>query len=105
MNLHHNNNNLWTYEEINQHMWCECPIDVGGRLCDIPKEQCDDEMIVCFHGGSCVSTLVQDAFGHEETEYHCDCTTASTETTNLVAGRYCQYEATKVCSEDDGNLL
>ena len=86
-------------------MWCECPVDLDGRLCEIVKEQCEDEDIVCFHGGTCVSTLVEDANGNQETDYHCDCTTASTENTDLLAGRYCQYEASSVCDEDDDNLL
>jgi hypothetical protein len=105
---------LWTLEEINQHMWCDCPNDYDGRLCQVPKEQCrngngndddDDDSIVCFHGGTCVSTMVEDGFGNQDTDYHCDCTTASTDNTDLVAGRYCQYEASSVCDQEDGNLL
>jgi hypothetical protein len=96
---------LWTLEEINHHMWCECPDDYDGQLCEVPKEQCEDADIVCFHGGTCVAKSMVDGLGFPETDYHCDCTTASTDDTDLLAGRYCQYEATSVCHQNDDNLL
>jgi hypothetical protein len=56
-------------------MRCDCPNHYSGRLCQVPKEQCrvsndgnDDDSIVCFHGGICVSTIVEDGFGNQDTE-------------------------------------
>jgi hypothetical protein len=67
---------------------CKCPQGFVGLKCETMVETCNDGKHVCFHGSSCVR------IGNE---YSCDCNTAEGA---LVAGRYCQNEATSLCTLD-----
>eukprot|EP00980_Cylindrotheca_fusiformis_P006245 scaffold1336_cov158-Cylindrotheca_fusiformis.AAC.7 len=107
---------------------CKCRPGYSGFSCEFENTEddptdresidfgkCGDDL-VCHNGGVCVTTLLYSQDGGEKEVNHCDCSTATTETTAwfsyfLVltvsflslapdkAGDMCQYEATSFCSE------
>jgi len=81
---------FWYPNEKVDHMYCSCPDDKDGELCDIDRIPCGSEF--CFNGGSCVEREVEG-----EVLYHCDCTTASNGQTDF-AGRACQFQAEEYCT-------
>jgi hypothetical protein len=85
---------FWDHQ-LSTGMYCDCPENYDGPLCEILKEPCGDDFH-CFHGGHCVARQV-----NEEWIHHCDCSLAGTGATSY-AGRYCQYEATSYCTKDEG---
>ena len=72
---------------------CVCPPDFGGPVCDIRRTKCGKDNS-CFHGGTCVTKVVQD----EET-YHCDCSSADQDSKSY-AGRFCQFESNTFCTDN-----
>ena len=76
-------------------MHCVCAPGFDGELCEVDKTPCGPDAF-CFHGGTCVERIV-----NEEILHHCDCSTASTDTTDY-AGRFCQFEATSYCTKTAG---
>ena len=121
-------NHLWTAEEIQAHMYCVCPTtrNFSGPLCDVPAQTCggvigggssgstnnnnnNNTVAIsdrqCYYGGTCVTTTITNALGSTIDQYHCDCSTAHSSTTNRIAGTYCQYQATAICDVNNRNLF
>ena len=93
-------------------MSCVCKSGFNGRFCEVPVEQCgndDDDASgighVCLNGGQCVTTSAQTPEGKVRSQHHCDCTIASNEKNDRFAGKYCEHEATSLCSDNDWNLF
>jgi hypothetical protein len=94
----------WSLTDIEEHMRCVCPPGFGGEFCEAPAEQCGEDGI-CLHGSKCVTTVQTIANGKVHTQNHCDCTQATDDQGNLYAGKFCEHEATVMCSDDDWNLF
>lgn len=99
-------NHRWSLEESEEHMFCRCLQGFGGRLCESPAEQCGNSNDhVCLNGGKCVTTSVQTPGGKDRSQYHCDCAIATNDNNDYFAGKYCEHEATSICSNIDWNLF
>lgn len=66
-------------------------------------EVCGEDGLVCFNGGRCQTTVMQnDENGEVETSYQCDCQTAFDGDIPYL-GVSCEYPATDICDPaDDG---
>ena len=62
-----------------------------GLTCEYEVKTCKDKNTACFLGSHCV-----DEEGLTST---CDCE-AGFNSINQMAGKYCQYQATSICTED-----
>jgi len=78
-----------SYNENFEH--CVCPAGYIGLTCEYEVKTCKDKNTACFLGSHCV-----DEEGLPST---CDCE-AGFNSINQMAGKYCQYQATSICTED-----
>jgi hypothetical protein len=96
---------LWDADEAGDHMRCICPTGFGGQYCQAPiaKEGLSCGSYHCLNGGICVETsfLTQDQDGTVQTDYHCDCSNAGADLGTRFGGRFCQYEASEFCTDED----
>jgi hypothetical protein len=59
-------------------------------------DTCGD--VLCHNGGTCMTSIIYNGNGDEETRKHYDCSTAVTEDT-AFAGESCKFEATVFCTK------
>ena len=78
------------HDEVYQH--CVCPEGFFGVKCEHEVEICPGNDFVCMHGSKCVPS---DAPGET---YECDCDEGFTPS-QRVAGKYCQYKSTDICTK------
>ena len=77
-----------------------CEIEVGDD--ELAKQDEDDDSIdecgdfYCLNGASCV--MVMEASNGMEKQYHCDCSTAVSDT-DLFAGSSCEHKSTTFCTQ------
>lgn len=75
-------------------MHCLCKDGFFGSRCEVTSTKCDSKH--CFNGGSCKQVAKKDGTVVEV----CDCSTAGG-TNRKFSGKYCQYEATAFCANED----
>jgi len=99
---------LWNQQDRSNHIKCICPPGFSGPLCNSQSEECGSG--ACYHGGTCVETVVEHAdqtglISSLKAQFNCDCTTARTNNVHAFSGEFCQFPATKFCSDTDPNFF
>jgi hypothetical protein len=79
-----------------EYQYCDCPNGFTGTTCETFSNRCGENL--CFNGGTCVTADVEG-----EEVHHCDCRDEDEDGT-YYAGRFCQYESTEVCEEEENTV-
>jgi hypothetical protein len=82
--------------------YCLCPEGFHGFTCETAKQTLCGEDHICNHGSRCVKGQIEDG----SDLYYCDCSSINggTTSTTRYAGRFCQYEATDVCYNNNTDV-
>jgi len=79
-----------SYNENFEH--CVCPAGYIGLTCEYEVKTCKDKNTACFLGSHCV-----DEEGLPST---CDCEAGFNSSNHRMAGKFCQYKATSICTKN-----